>query len=812
MVKRGNRELSVKLDIRQILEDQELQKDLEAEMRDLGIVRYRNKILEAKEKGQESTTSPGLTLLKKVIPQFAQGVEDYFSAKNKHGKKLNKRGVAYRKLKHFPSKVLAYVTFKTVLDSMSTVEPVQTTALRVGSLLEDEVRFKSYSQQNPALLKTIKDDLKKRTQNYRHQRTVIIHSANKANLEWKHWTKIEKVRIGIKCLEILIKSTGLFEYQHFKRGVQRTYKRSLCIQPKGELLDWIDKRNLIMEALSPIFLPMLVSPVPWTTPYDGGYTDVFFNKLSLVKTHNADYLRKLEDHKMPEVYKALNNLQRTEWKINKDVYDVMKHHWDNRSNIPVMPELNDMVIPPKPEDFDTNEESKKEWKRRVAKLYQQNIRNRSKKLSWTKLLWMAEKFKEVERLYFPYNLDFRGRAYCVSSYLTPQGPDEAKGLLTFAEEQELTEEGTYWLLIHGANCWGKDKDSLDGRYHWTKENEEMAIYQAEHPLENTWWMGADKPWQFLAFCFALKEVRETGCCSIPVTVDGSCNGLQHFSAMLRDEIGGEVTNLIPKDKPADIYQVVADKCEEKNDYQTIPPGFISRSLAKRPVMTTPYGATLFGIREQIMEELQKQEEKGTKFPFTDEKWKATCYLSSLVWDSIGETVVAAREAMSWLQEVARVATTAGKSIYWETPVGFPVYQDYKKLKTKRIPLGVGNSYRLVNFNEESDELDMRKQVNGLSPNLIHSYDSAHMMKVVNRCEFEGIESLSMVHDSFGTHANNMSKLNAIIRAEFVDMYEKYFPLQGIYDTMKLDGLDVSPPPKIRNLDLNEIQDSLYFFS
>ena len=46
---------------------------------------------------------------------------------------------------------------------------------------------------------------------------------------------------------------------------------------------------------------------------------------------------------------------------------------------------------------------------------------------------------------------------------------------------------------------------------------------------------------------------------LPIAIDGSCNGLQIFSLMLRDEVGGEATNLTPRDKPQDIYGIVSDK-------------------------------------------------------------------------------------------------------------------------------------------------------------------------------------------------------------------------------------------------------------
>ena len=35
--------------------------------------------------------------------------------------------------------------------------------------------------------------------------------------------------------------------------------------------------------------------------------------------------------------------------------------------------------------------------------------------------------------------------------------------------------------------------------------------------------------------------------------DGSCNGLQHYAAMGRDQLGGEAVNLTPSDKPRDTY-------------------------------------------------------------------------------------------------------------------------------------------------------------------------------------------------------------------------------------------------------------------
>ena len=45
---------------------------------------------------------------------------------------------------------------------------------------------------------------------------------------------------------------------------------------------------------------------------------------------------------------------------------------------------------------------------------------------------------------------------------------------------------------------------------------------------------------------------------LPVHMDGSCNGLQHYAALGRDALGGEQVNLVPTAEPQDVYTGVAD--------------------------------------------------------------------------------------------------------------------------------------------------------------------------------------------------------------------------------------------------------------
>ena len=52
--------------------------------------------------------------------------------------------------------------------------------------------------------------------------------------------------------------------------------------------------------------------------------------------------------------------------------------------------------------------------------------------------------KEDKNFYIPWSFDYRGRAYPIPSFLTPQDTDFGKSLLRFSEESEITEDGKKW--------------------------------------------------------------------------------------------------------------------------------------------------------------------------------------------------------------------------------------------------------------------------------------------------------------------------------------------------------------------------------
>jgi DNA-directed RNA polymerase len=542
--------------------------------------------------------------------------------------------------------------------------------------------------------------------------------------------------------------------------------------------------------------------------------------MNLVKSNDDAYIQQLAVTDLKEVFHAVNTVQETGWRVNKKVFEVMDKLFTSESSCSVIPEYGERVMP-RPYPKTGTKEEIVEWKREATLMHTDNQRRKTKRIQFSQMIWMTRKFKDEKAFYFPHTLDFRGRLYANTAFLNPQGEDSARGLLEFSRGKPIGSSGYAWLKVHLANCFGEDKISLEERVEWTDANADNIMGIGIDPLANTSWMDADKPLQYLRACI------EFTCCNgnldyishLPITVDGSCNGLQHFSAMLRDEVGGAATNLIEYDQPQDIYEIVrgvaADSISHSADSEFL---FwhkeLSRALVKRPVMTTPYGATLYGMRQQIYEELKKQMDKGVVYggiSESDDLWPHCKFLATHIYEAIGKVVISSRHGMKWLQEVASCLSKEDRPIFWTLPTGFIVKQKYIKSTVKKIRTILnGKASSLFAGVGNPSKMNKARQNNGIAPNFVHSLDACHLMKTViaARDKYD-IESFAVVHDSFGTHACDIERLGEVLRETFSELYSEDLLLK-----FKNEQRDISLPdiPEYGQLDIKEVLDSEFFFS
>lgn len=801
------------------------QKLLEDEMISLGVKRFREENREAKKGKHEATTPAGIQFIRKGCSKVAKRIDEI-----KEGfldGTPNKYDIeAVKRLNELPSDVIAFLALKGCVNHLSTPVKLVKVSMEIGSFIEDEARFRSFKRDNPALFGVVTRDLSKRTTNYRKQKRVLIHSQIKdENTDWKNWLPGNKVRLGNLLVDLVCEATGIFEVVKHTRNTHRRYKQAYWLQATEDSIQWIDKKNSVCELLSPVKLPCIMPPRKWTSPYDGGY--YVYTKLNLVKTMDQGYMNLLDAKKddMKEVYHAVNTVQETGWRVNKRVFEVMDRLFDSEASVGVIPESGERTMP-EPYPKDGTKEQIIEWKRAATIMHSDNVRRKTKRIQFAQLMWMARKFKDEKQFYFPHTLDFRGRLYANTAFLNPQGEDSARGLLEFARGKKLGDSGYAWLKVHLSNCYGVDKVSLEERLEWSEQHEDDIISVGSDPLASNFWMDADKPWQFLRACIEYYNCSgDVNYVShLPITVDGSCNGLQHFSAMLRDHVGGSATNLINHDQPEDIYEIVRQEttriiCDSFDD--NCPPEFsiwgrddvLNRAIVKRPVMTTPYGATLYGMRDQIHEEIKKQMDKGVEFLGITEStdlWPHCKFLAKHIYDAIGKVVISSRHGMDWLQEVARLHNKNQMPILWTLPTGFIVKQRYEKSLVKKIKTVInGQVASLFAATGDGHKIDNNRQTNGIAPNFVHSMDACHLMKTVIKAHDEhDIDSFAVVHDSFGTHACDIERLGIVIRETFVDMYKEDV-LKKFKDEQKIVLTDI---PEYGNLNIDEVINAEFFFS
>lgn len=834
---------------------------LEERMAGLGNNEFHRQLDKARQKQNEANTVYGNALLAHAIDPVANAIRA-FIAEAQSGK-AGRRHLAVQFLEATDPEVAALLALRTILDGITSKRVLQTVAVAIGTRIEAENRYRKLAEEADRQRKEEEDLRLKFTVNYvdrkikkastfRHRKNVLSAVMEKAGVEWQSWTDTERLHLGLKLVELVIDSVGLVEIVEV---VVRQNKTNKYLTVSDKTMDWITRQIGRCELLTPTALPTLIPPRAWTGPTAGGYHTAIIPQVPLVKISSPAYLEELANRvdAMPVLYDAVNAIQNTPWQINQPVLDVARQLWDNGVAVAGLPEREDTshVQCPKchapvplgqagegrrkkwtHECFNEDAEALAAWKRRAAQVHEANIAVRSKRVQIQKTLWCAEIYEKEDRFYMPYQLDFRGRIYAIP-FFNPQGHDLMKGLLTFADGKPIT-DGTAagWLAIHGANVYGFDKASLEDRIQWVEDRNEMIREIAADPYGTMGrWTEADKPFQFLAFCFEWAGFLEQGygyVSHLPVALDGSCSGIQHFSAMLRDPVGGAAVNLLPAEVPSDIYGRVAQVVVEKLCLEVSTRGEnaklaqqlldleIDRKATKRQVMTLPYGSTIYSCREYT--EQWMWEHRGDRLPW-DAKgvFKASQYLSKLIWDSIGEVVIAARQAMDWLQSCAKVVAKEGLPVTWTTPVGFPVMQRYPEMKQKRVKSKLGDSIIKLTLREEQEQIDRKRMASGISPNFVHSMDAAHLMLSVDYATQNKVTHFAMIHDSFGSHAADAEMMGSCLRHAFVDMYRENDVLEQFRESILAQveeerREDIQPVPEKSNLDLDRVLESDFFFA
>jgi len=812
------------------------------------------------------------------IPLVTKEIESWLETNDRKGR--GRTHVAVAVFKRFDPEALALIALNTVFTGVLSSYTVTKIQRGIGQILQAETYAMDMEEERAERIK-----LRLKAQgSMRNKQKVLAKLMKETQPEdVEDWSEDLKVKAGEPLVNaVLLSLPDIFELHTLING----HANVTSIRLTNEAVDLLSSLREAVAWNQPIHKPMVVPPRPWESFYTGCYyEEKAARNVRLVRTYNRDHQRlvtqAIKDGTMGHVLDAVNAIQSTSWAINEEVLKVVKWAWDNNIDIPGLPrrDLTDLPSRLDAEVWENMTESQRKGHRlTILGLREKNRAIVADRQVIERDLATANELTKYERFYLPHNLDFRGRVYPVCHF-SHQRSDHIKALFQFADGCPLGDYGAGWLSVHLANCgdFGKvSKGTFYERIDWVRDNEDLILRVAGDPTGTvSEWAEADSPFMFLAACLDYAGWVRGGrsdlyVSRLPIALDGSNSGLQHYSAALRAEDEAGLVSLVPSERPADLYQTVAnavkaevEKEAEEGDRlaQIVLKVGVTRGLVKRNVMTFAYSSEQYGFRQQLMSdtmrplndavltgkldrnpfEVPRKDAEGNETDQMDGGFAAAGYLAQKVYRGVTAVVHKATEGMTFFKQVASVLAHEGLPLVWTSPVGLPVMHRYNEWDMKRLQLflfdrnikvtpdtnpeagrdseqrGAIRSVRASIRTKPTGRIDKAKARSAVAPNVIHSMDGAHLKLTVLEAKELGITDIALIHDSFGTHAGRTQEFFYVIREAFVSMYANYDPFEEVLEAAKAvlsdEGIKRLPKlPAKGTLDLNVILDAPYAFA
>jgi DNA-directed RNA polymerase len=757
-----------------------------------GLERFRSDTKKLLEKDYASATTFGSASIETLLPYLVKAIDEKKDERKKIlvGRQLHLHPYLFALDSDSQAAITAKITFDNTFSMRKDKSKVSNVVQSIGSAMEAECQMRYYESNAKGLFETLK-------KNYWHQAKGTAYKAkcmttlmnkNEGIVQWKSWNRIERIKVGTWFLDCLMESSGWFK----RDVVMHRGKKQQFVNPTEKFHKNKEEIIRLAELFSPLAWPMLIEPRDWSFVHDGGY---YLNDLT--RCHEMVRRGKPLCKQGETTYQFLNKIQKVKYRLNPFTVKVAKELERLEIEVGKFRPVINHPDPPQPFDIDTNEERRKQWRKDKALARNKNA-NEWRISCRTRMTMNCVREFEDKEYYIPWSFDYRGRAYPIPSFLTPQDTDFGKSLIKFADESEVTEDAIKWLAFQVATTYGLDKATIEDRLTWvsTRENILLIMRVATDPITNIGdWENADEPWQFLAACKEYYDVVMTGktTTGLPVATDATCSGLQILAGLARDKSTASLVNVIPSDKPQDAYAVIA-KESLPNIPERLRP-YWDRKKTKRCVMTIPYNAKPFSNRQYIRDAFNDIDIEVDKDELTQ--------IVKAVRDAMESVVPGPMRVMRWIeQEVSNAIKEGAQDISWTTPSGFCVNQRLMKHNHKIVELKLLGRCQIKVLDGEKG-VDLRHHKNATAPNLIHSLDASLLH--LSATKFNA--PISLIHDSVLCRATDMTHLSTLVRDTYMHLFAEHDFLKDFAEAINAK----TKPPIIGDLKPESVIDSTYFF-
>jgi len=764
---------------------------LEKEAISCGQQRLKESIQRLEEKSYASASVYGTASISKALPLVIKEIEGSFS-KLRKGRAGQHYQPVSKHLSELESLAIATIALKVIFDNVFSMkrdaDQLANVLVSIGSALESECKFRWYRKEHPKLMQYIEDKYFHESCGTQQKVTTASVIFGRKDIVWPSWNIKTRSSLGSWCLNSTIIATGWFTKEIDQRSKR---KKVAKIAPTPEFNAIRDQLINSAELFSGIPWPMLVPPNNWTNDKCGGYITN-----ELMRGHELTRRGKpsLKHGDTPLAF--LNKLQQVKYRVNTTVLDVAKHFKERGITVGKFIPITEAFKPSKPPDFEESEESKQAWKRAMAEAYNTDRINFKRSVRTRTQLEAAEKFKD-EEFYLCWSFDYRGRAYPIPAFLTPQDTDFGKAMIRFANESPVTSSASTWLAFQVATTFGLDKSTMIERIQWVDNNRDLISKIAIDPIDSLpEWENVEEPWQFMIACHEyyhcciLCDKHTTG---LMVAVDATCSGLQILAGLAKDQSTAELVNVCPGTEPSDAYKAVAE--ESKKYLPKELHSWMTRKTTKRTVMTIPYNATKSSSRVYIREALKEQGYEPTP--------EQVSVVVDAVYKSMDAIVPGPMQVMRWIKtHVGQYIRDGATEVEWTTPSGFVVNQERNKRETERLDLQLLGRTQ-VSLTVGKGKPCPTRHKSSTAPNLIHSLDAS-----ILHCSFQKFNGpFTVIHDSVLCRAGDMGTLNALVRETYSDIFTRDCWLTRFGETINAQ----EPPPIVGTLDPSLVEESTYFF-
>jgi len=771
--------------------DEQIQ--LERDAISQGLKRLHKNTYDLENKSYASATVYGAASIDTLLPLVVARIED-----TTNRIKEGKTGASFKEIQQYLADVeplaaaalAVKLTFDKVFSYKEKSNQVVNVCDAIGLAIEQECQMRHYETHAPGLLHVLKENYWHRSIGTQQKIVVIRTLMNRYDVkQWDAWGRANRIKLGGWLLDCIMQSSGWFT-----KDMQREGRKTVhYVVPTPEFLEIKDAVMRDAELFSPLAWPMLIEPNDWTHEKCGGYV---LNEV--MRGHNM--VRRGDPTRIQgeRPIEFLNRIQKVAYRLNPFTVGVAEELDRLERAVGKFLPIIHHDLPPKPVDIETNKEARHSYNRQAAEVYNLQAQEFKKSCRTRMTMEAVQRFKSKDKFFIPWSFDYRGRAYPIPAFLTPQDTDFGKSLLSFAESAYMTPEAEDWLAFQVATTYGLDKATMQDRLDWVKNNTHLISCVASDPILHIHeWEAADEPWQFLSACdeyyhCVLKCDRHFT--SLPVATDATCSGLQILAGLAKDKNTASLVNVLPSDKPQDAYAVVA-----KTATPFCPSSirnYMDRKVVKRVVMTVPYNAKPFSNRGYIKDALL---EKGIEID-KDDLTKTVI----AVRNAMDEVVPGPMAVMSWIEsEVAKAIDLGKTELTWSTPSGFVVTQKLMKKETIRIELQLMGDCKLTVATQDSDKVDKQHHKNATAPNLIHSLDAS----LLHFSALAFNAPIALIHDSVLCRATDMSVLSAVVRETYMHLFAEHNYLQDFANQIGAE----TDPPIIGDLEPSSVIDSTYFF-